>query len=416
MSDSDNMNCDEVTQAISALIDGELLDHEAVRVKEHIATCQACSQAWSELKQVDDQLRKLEPPEGLAERIGANLPSPAEDLSAGVSPETRGVKKRFAWGMVAAIAASIALVLFVRSPDEVDPDPVAPPSLPPSVANVARTSGAVTILVPGSEDWAVTSKSGRTPLPRGARVRTGVDGLAEIETSDEGTIRLNRDTELIVHRTDRIEIVQGQLWCLASKAGPIEVHTAVGPSDSPGEFWSLTCPVMSEVQLSVGDNQATCAGLGQQATRLDLGAFSCPVSPGETVVVDAQRNVQRNHHIAVGTKLWQLPLLAIDDGKVSELKAFLEPMLSQIGRTKASYLNEQQIRALGPPGALPLLAYVISDDSREQRSNRQQAMRLAAGLADRSAISLLERLIADEDEQVRKAAQATLERLQDGTP
>jgi hypothetical protein len=67
---------------------------------------------------------------------------------------------------------------------------------------------------------------------------------------------------------------------------------------------------------------------------------------------------------------------------------------------------------LGPPGAIPLLAYVESDNSKEQPVIRLSAMRMAADMADQSAIERLKRLSRDEVTAIAQLADEALRQLE----
>ena len=86
-------------------------------------------------------------------------------------------------------------------------------------------------------------------------------------------------------------------------------------------------------------------------------------------------------------------------------------LLAPIGRTKARHLHEQQIRALGPRGAIPLLTYAAGELSDDQLDLRRTAVSLAKDLADGRSIELLQQLSKDSDPYISGKAKATLERI-----
>ena len=109
---------------------------------------------------------------------------------------------------------------------------------------------------------------------------------------------------------------------------------------------------------------------------------------------------------------WQLPLLALSRGSRRELHDSIQRLLAPIGMTKAQHLNETQIRALGPAGAIPLLAYVTEQPNDKDKFLRHTAMRLAVESADNSATALLSRLTSDNDPYIATQAQKALARIQ----
>jgi anti-sigma factor RsiW len=116
------MGCAFNKSKVSAYIDGEMTGLEMQRVRAHLQVCRECAQAAEEmrsLKQALVSLRTMAPPEGLADRICAQL----ADVRP-LSPLTRLVEKlrdvftarrrvRTAWAVGCAAAVMLFAVLIV---------------------------------------------------------------------------------------------------------------------------------------------------------------------------------------------------------------------------------------------------------------------------------------------------------------
>ncbi len=75
-------------------------------------------------------------------------------------------------------------------------------------------------------------------------------------------------------------------------------------------------------------------------------------------------------------------------------------------------MQEQQVRQLGPAGALPLLAYVQSQRSRTIPSARLHAMRIASEMADETALDRLRRLQEDDNSLITRFATDAITRIE----
>ncbi|MCG8648824.1 MAG: anti-sigma factor, partial [Pirellulales bacterium] len=385
------MNCHEAQPRLSAYIDGELAAEDSQAVSVHVRECSSCARQLEDLRAVDQQLSALRVPADLPARIQVSVSNAKSELPRAELPRAElpregapvSHSRLWVWAGVAALAA--CLVLAFRATDHHETP------TPPTVAlagKIVRATGQIEMMAPDARKWNSVTVSELVPVPEGTRVRTAVDAC-EIETSQRGLIRVNQDAELIVHEADRVEIVRGQIWCRAPADASISVQT-------PGEAWGTTqvpmimlCPSDSEFQLSIEKQQASCSSLAAKTTAWQMGEWTCKVAPGETVVVDHYQNVQRRWDGDGASKVWHLPLLAVDRPDVGqfqgELSSILQPLLVPIGRSKASHMHEQQIRALGPAGAIPLLAYALSAESHREPKLRYTAVRMAAEMSDHSA-------------------------------
>ena len=95
-----------------------------------------------------------------------------------------------------------------------------------------------------------------------------------------------------------------------------------------------------------------------------------------------------------------------------ELERRVSALLAAIGRSKLNYLYEDEIRALGPSGADPLIAFVRSTaNESDERPRRLRASRILGDIAGPSSIPGLIELLPDADGQVRFHAARCLLRL-----
>jgi hypothetical protein len=397
------MKCEQCDSHLSAYIDDELTAALATDVQQHLQGCQTCQKTLADLRVVDARLQRLRLPQsGIARIVAASRPKHSTSLAS--TPQRSWPSRLFPWSVVAIVAACITLVI-VLMPEAQTPTPT------PIAGRLVRATGSVEVLPPGSDQWQRIEASQEAVMQNGARVRTFPSVSCEIETTENARLRLDQTAELILHAPDRVEVVVGQVWSRASDSKSLRVDTSA-PDAGKHEPFSMTCPSDSEFLWNVAEDQAVCSSLSGGETDWAIPQFRCPVGPGERVAVDSEHNVQRSRQDAWATKIWQLPLLAMDQAVDRELEEIVESMLIKIGSTKAGYLHESQIRRLGPAGAIPLLAYVQSASSHNKISIRHSAMRIATELADKSGVIRLRQLCGDEDASIAELAKAALQRIE----
>jgi hypothetical protein len=397
--------CQDIRRELSALLDCELPPGQAAAIEEHMRSCEVCRQQWEALQSVDGQLQRLLTIDDVAKNVVSI--EQAAKVQPAASQSARGDGWRWT-AIMAAIAASIVLAVVAMRPAE-QPQPVKPQVK--NAARLVRATGPVEVLSPGSDAWRSIESSPSYEVAQGARLRTGENVLCEVETIDQAKIRLNESAELVMHDARNLELVSGQVWLIASKSGiSVDVRWE---DEQTQQVATMTCPGESEFQCQVGDSFAACDSVSAQNQQAQwaMGAYSCPVNPGETVSIDAQQNVERKVDGESASKVWQLPLLAVGTSGDPELLSSLNSLLAPIGMTKARHLNEDQIRRLGPKGAVPLLAYVLAESAPDQLRLRRTAIGIAAELADEGAIKLLQELTADPDPYISRTAQAALDKI-----
>ncbi|MDA1180030.1 MAG: zf-HC2 domain-containing protein [Planctomycetota bacterium] len=399
--------CDQFLSLFSALIDGELTDEETCATETHLQSCEACRREWQSLQHLDGQLAQ--------HLIVRDVASKADAISR--ATEIQASRRSLDWNLsswislVAAVAAALLLLVLPflwsdkgRSGTSITTTQV--------VARLVRSTGPVQVLPPGASHWTEVNADSHNLLFVGSRLRTGKGVVCEFETTAKGTIRVNKSAELMLRDPRQVELVSGQLWCLAPEDDSINLDVAVKKFD-PNAFATFRCPSKSEVQCeAVNDGgHYDSVSTANAQTSVTVGDFSCVVCPGEVVTIDSANRVDRADSADSASKIWQLPLLAVGGRADGELVSLLNHVLAPIGSTKIMHLNERQIRQLGPLGSIPLLAYTITETSPEHLKYRHTAIRLASELADQRATPLLESLLSDPDHYVADLARKTLARI-----
>ena len=412
------MTCNECSSQLSALLDGELTRPEEEVLRTHLAGCADCRLALEDLRELETLLRGRLTSGNFEAQLAAfdqRLAVSTANVVTLPAP-TRRAPQAGSRGLGAVLLSSLALVallVLLRGPGS--------PSRRDAtleVAKVAVALGGVEMMRPGDNRWvSLPQASASVDLEEGCRLRTNEEGLCEVQTSCEGRLRLNRETEVVVHRLEKVELVRGQLWGQAARqcALNVQLPPETVPEAPPRERVSLatfTCPSSSEMQWKVEDTQATCLALTSPRLSVTCENSTYSIGKGEAMTMANGRPDEvafRTDPLAATS--WQMPLLARKPPDDAELQTRLDSMLAVIGETKISYLYEEQIRELGPAGAAPLLAYVRSQRSRENPERRHRAMKLISETASADQVEGIEALLSDDDSTVRQSAAAALRRL-----
>lgn len=403
--------CSQFLSLLSALIDGELSDDEARETEFHLKSCDACRREWESLRKLDGQLKQHLVVRDVASK--AEVISRASEIQTGRSTPNRNLSL---WASFAAAvtAAVLLLVLPSRWGDKGKLEKSI--ATIPTAARLVRSTGPVEVLPPGARDWTKASAESNSLLLVGSRLKTSSSVVCEFETTAKGTIRVNTSAELILRDPKQVELVSGQMWCLAPLDDSINLDVAVKNVESAAVA-KFSCPRRAEVQCEVGNDGARydLVSSANAEAHVSFGDFSCVVGSGEVVSIDSANRVGRASSAESANKIWQLPLLAVGGRADRELVSLLNHVLAPIGGTKVMHLNERQIRQLGPLGSIPLLAYAITETSPEHLMLRRTAMQLASELADQNAVTLLETLQSDPDHHIADLAKTTLARILKGS-
>ncbi len=448
------MNCETVARMLNAALDEELNALERAEMDLHLSECESCRERWVDLRGLNNILKlALKPPsanlviERVMERIasqfdgsvrsasrsqsssavrgsvsmpvgGPQRPTPLDDtdFAEGQSSSRGGHRipaplvgsRRQALGPMMLLVCTLAIVAGVVFQI---------PEATPAVAEMTMATGPIDIMRLNAREWTVVDGSSRIPLPAHARIRTREKSLCEIRTTSDALVRLNHETELVLHRSEQIELVSGELWCRTPAITGLEISTERISRQSSRET-VFTCPSSSETQWQTTvDQELRCLAVSSSPVELKVNPprANCTVQPGESLTFKAGSSpTEAGTSDPLRATSWQLPLLVLRNPQDRELRQRLTQLLANVGQSKISYLYEDQIRQLGPAGTRPLLAFVRSADSLQQPELRYAAMRIIADLAPASSRADLEHLLKDDDSVVRRFSQQALHRLQPG--
>lgn len=398
------MNCESLSRVMNAAIDGELSPAEETAFQQHLAGCTHCRDRWAELDSIHRDLRNsLRPPNAdvAVERLMQSL---RPHFGTGQRPGSRRAKRG---SKLAVFVAAFTLVLVAGTLVQLS-------AVGTAVAEIAMTTGTIDLKPANSGDWISVDGASRVHLTANSRVRTRADSLCEIRTTSNAVVRMNLNSELILLRSKKIELVSGEVWCRAPASAGMQISapSRANHPESPSVF---SCPSATEMQWRTLPNQEiSCQDVAASPVEIQLPQMTCTIQPGETLTFESgirspKPSVRSNPLQATN---WQLPLLACRNPDDLELQERMTSMLAVIGQTKISYMYEEKIRQLGPTGVPPLLAFVRSPDSRNKPELRHRAMDLVAEMATPSSVTDLEKLRHDDDPTIRQRAQQALNRLQ----
>lgn len=406
-------SCDDYCRHLSALLDDELSPEQADTVRRHLETCSDCQKEWESISVLDDQLRRVLTIDDPNQRVGT-IDDQSPNL---IAPSPAAFGSLRVWvSLIVAVAATLLFTFFYLRNERSSDTPRMVDGPSPSgvviVARLVRATGSVEMLAPGMDQWDTVDAFAGTAISKGTRLRTSPSVLCEVQTTEKGKLRLNETGEVVLHGPRTIELVKGQLWCLAPDQSGIDLEIAV-QDNAESLPAKMTCPSASEFQCVSGNGFASCDSVstGNSKASLSVGNTSCSVNPGETVTIDSKLNVDRKLGSNVNAKVWQLPLLAAGNAIDQELRSSMTTLLAPIGMSKARHLNEQQIRRLGPRGAIPLLAYALTETSPDRIGLRRTAVSIACDLANENAIEMLQRLKSDPDAYISRYAGEALARI-----
>lgn len=403
------MNCESIPLLLNAALDDELSPTERAAMQQHLAECPSCQDQWVELQALHRDLAQAVFPPSVDQAVDRVLRTVRANPSVVNPPppaNTSSMKRstghsRFAVFAVVCVLLAVATVLQLSIAT-------------PAIAEIAMATGPIDFKPGNAQHWIAVDGTTRVSLSANTRVRTRSTSLCEIHTKSNGVVRLNHQTELVMRRAEEVELVTGELWCRAPASTGLLICGA-SPLDQSANANVFLCPSATEMQWhALPNHELSCQDVAATPVEIKLPQTTCSIQPGECVTFAAgnilpEQTRRSNPLSATG---WQLPLLALRNPRDAELQDRLTGILAVAGEAKSTYLYEDQIRQLGSSGALPLLAFVQSPDSRQKPDVRYRAMRLVAELAPLSSVANLEALLRDDDPVVRKLAAQALMRLQ----
>lgn len=388
------MDCQQALNEIGPFVDGELPPSDWPALEAHLAECNGCRMAYGELLVADAALTRSFRPR---RRAGA-------ELADRVIEQLRidGVPRRWlrAWAVPLVAAAAgfmLAVVVFHGGGERPDGQAEAP------LARLALATGPTQVRPVPNVAWLGCPTN--SSIAAGAAVRTSDAARCEIEANDGTQIRLDAGTVIELPTPRCVRLAQGELYSSVPddrKKFKIELPDAVIAA-TRGKFDVSCAPGAASLTVIEGTADVACK------------SGTCSVVAGQRVrLIDGQ--VQETGAVVdpLQATAWINELLLLKDPENPELIERLNDILAQIGHAKISYLYEDEIRRLGSRAALPLLRYVSSPRSRSDAVARVAAARIAADLADETAIGDLIALLDDKDPLVRFHVRRALVRLAGG--
>jgi ferric-dicitrate binding protein FerR (iron transport regulator) len=398
------MNCASMVPLLSAWMDRELSSEQLLQVKEHLANCATCKSLQEEMQRLDQQLR-------------TKLPSPQEDvkrlIDATILATSRDVvpyRSRL-WRTVALAVASatagflLAVVLLPELFNKPVASKVVPSSTQPNLdlpIQLALAIGVVEIEEQGA--WKPLATG--TKLQAGQRLRTPERSRCELRCADGSEIRLNSNSEIIIHSPRLFHLKQGQVWStVATATMPFQVKTDQTTITALGTQFDLNYQI-----------QHTTLSVLEGKTRFDLHGQVAEVKAGQQLLLDNGKgtfhiNEPDPDYALFQATNWVIEILVLKGRDNPELNRRINDLMASIGETKMAFMAEDEIRTLGDHCVMPLCRYLQSARSHQQGTRREMAARIIADLAQPHSIGDLIELLSDTGPQVRSSMARGLARL-----
>ncbi len=284
------------------------------------------------------------------------------------------------------------------------PSPPAPPATPPTpppgekrLAPVVATLRAATGALEVKEDaeWQPLASGGA--IGEGSWVRTVGRGKGSFVCTDGSEIWLNTGTEVkLACRT--VVLTQGEIY---TKVAPDpERRFRVSTTDARIEALGTTLDIAHSeaTTLTVIEGKAL---VGEKTVG---EGWSCRIVNG------VPTEPTRAEKLSILSS-WVEELVAVHGTGDEEFQKEIGDILERIGESKASHLDDTEIRALGDRCALPLARYIQSRRSLERPAARERAARILADVAPKASIGDLGRLLDDDDSTVRLEAARGIQRI-----
>ncbi len=426
------MECNDIQQQLCEWIDGTLDEPLAITLREHLTACEICRSEEQQLADVHSELTTIFAVE--RDRAGEIAERVLQEFSA--SPTRAGSQElarrdfhhRWLSGtavgyLLSAVAGFLMATVWFQSPQPSREDiAITPLADDPLVVNVSpaaqlvHATGNVSYRPPTEDAWTSISPDDMSmfacPAEGGVRTEAGV--LCELETSTGSLVRLNESSEVTLLSDDHLELVRGQVWCRASRNRTLKVITASGghPDRLPSEQWVLTCPTNTESLTSCKPSEPLKVVATAGTVDVQLNGTEHHLPPGTICSVsDGEVKLWQSSHEMLTAERWMQPLLTLSGHGNPELTRRVDALLARIGRSKLSYLDEQDLRSLGEYGAVPLLKFMTAKESANAPSRRRLAMKILADTAPVWMVPDLIGLLEDNDPEVRHHTAHGLARL-----
>lgn len=396
------MNCASMVPLLNAWLDHELSSDLQAQVDQHLATCPQCLAALEDLRRLDQQLRSELPPhpEEVKRLIDSTL--------AALQPVSLPYRQR-PWRTVALALASaaagflLAILLWPGLNNRAETSKVVPDSLQPVTdlpVQLALAIGVVEIEDQGT--WKPLATG--TRLQAGQHLRTQGRSRCELRCNDGTEIRLNNESEIIVHSPRLFHLKQGQVWStVAHAATPFQIKTDETTVTALGTQFDLQYQA-----------QRTTLSVLEGKTRLDRGDKTTEVKAGQQLLLDNKKgtfDIREPDYLLYQATNWVNEILVLKGRDNPELVRRINDVMASIGETKMGFLAEEEIRTLGDHCVVPLCRFLQSARSQQQGAQREVAARIIADLAQPRSIGDLIDLLTDTNAQVRLSMARALARL-----
>ena len=414
------MDCEQADLLLNARLDGDLdpSSPDAAELEAHLATCAACRSVADSLKADDAELRAAFTEEraaatGVADRAITRL---WRDNARGNGAGWRRAE------LIVAAAAGFLLAFVLLRPWETkqqQPRVVYLPTQPgssatatassptaqePSLATLAVATGAVECKSSG--EWQPMPTGGS--IRPGSVIRTGPKVRCEFTTTDGSFVRLNERTECTFVQPRVLELAGGQVWSTVAKAPePFRVKTTQAEVTALGTQFDLSCPKVNNAVLTVVEG----------ATKVQGRFGTRTVRSGQQLTIDeGQAGEPRQAEDLMVATRWVNELLVMKGRDSAELSKRINELFAQIGRSKMSFLYEDEIRALGDHCVVPLTEFLCDNTQQDDEGKRRSAARILADMAQPWSAGELIRLLSDRDGEVRFQAARALQRVTNFNP
>ena len=402
-------DCDRALALMSAKIDGEIDAAGQRALEDHLQICSSCRDEFDVTRQQHETMQEtFSAVRADAERVAAlaidRVQAMPKHGSAGRAPI--GSAGLFVAVGAAAAAGFLLAVLILKpwSAPVVEPEQAVAVDVDADVnvqetgtplGRLALATGTVQALERGASQW--RELRAEETLTVGARVRTSPESRCEIIANDGSALRLGRDTEVALDGGREFALARGRLWSsVVENASAFRVHVpAAGLA-------VVALGTRFEVDVDGTDAAVTVV---EGRARLESEHWQDDEVPelkaGERARIEKNRIVARERIGDLHRAMHWMDEILIHKGDGNpELRSRIDGILAELGRTKATFLLENELRTLGDSCVPPLLAYVRSSEG-ESRSRRRFAMRIAADVATSRHVPALLELLQDKDADVR---------------
>ncbi|MCZ6683315.1 MAG: FecR family protein [Planctomycetota bacterium] len=391
------MNCEAAANLICAELDGELESNDRTTLSAHLAQCAMCRTTKEAICLQDGEIRRAFGPRREAAAVVADRV--IEEIV--VRQGSRG--RLIRWLPLTAAAAAGFLLAAIVLPLEATKKPLVnrlPGAPAPPVARLALSTGTIEISAVGEGSWSPLTTGAE--VVAGSCVRTGPGVVCEFRMPDGSEIRMNADTELLLSGGRNVHLTRGEVWStVASSDELFRVHAMDVTVTALGTRFDVARK-RDTVVLLVADGE----------TRVNAGLAERVVGRGErlTITGGTLGQTQAAHDLVQATR-WVHELLLKKGRDHPELADRIDLLLAQIGKTKMSFLAEDEIRAMGDHCVPPLMRFVAATCNEPEAPQRIRAARIVSEVAQPWRIPDLIEMLKDPAGDVQAYADAALVRL-----